>query len=147
MRKRKLIIEQKLDKIKKEFQKAFKRKLQTHTLFPFSHFMDVSRHRYPFVIFIPLFFVFFFFPLDTNRLPTNPSASTSTFTMTLKQYAQIYRYNCPKMTNYSFYKVSTMCSNQNWTMERDLLPRPTYQDAAHAHKRVIVTMQTQTQFF
>ena len=30
--------------------------------------MDVSRHRYPFVILIPLFFVFFFLSLDTSRL-------------------------------------------------------------------------------
>ena len=30
--------------------------------------MDVSRHRYPFVILVPLFFsVFFFLPLDTDR--------------------------------------------------------------------------------
>ena len=42
----------------------------THTyfLFSFSHFLDVSRHRYPFVILIPLFFCVFFLPLDTNRL-------------------------------------------------------------------------------
>ena len=43
-------------------------KTHTYTLFSFSPFMDVSRHRYPFVILTPLFFVFFFLPLDTNRL-------------------------------------------------------------------------------
>ena len=30
--------------------------------------MDVSRQKYPFVILIPLFFAFFFLPLDTNWL-------------------------------------------------------------------------------
>ena len=44
------------------------RRIHTHTLYIIPAFMDVSRHRYYFVILIPLFFVFFFFPLDTNRL-------------------------------------------------------------------------------
>ena len=45
------------------------RRIHTHTLYILPAFMDVSRHRYPFVILIPhFFFVFFFLPLDTNRL-------------------------------------------------------------------------------
>jgi len=51
------------------------------------------------------------------------------------------------MIKYSFYKVSTMFSTWNGTMERDFLPRPkTWRtihqtrnhDAAHAQKRVTV---------
>ena len=73
--------------------------------------MDVSLHRYPFVILIPLFFClnFYFFlwiqtgfeakaAFDPSRLvnlSTNLPASTSNFTITLKKYTQIYRYNCP----------------------------------------------------
>ena len=44
------------------------RRIRTHTLYILPAFMDVSRYRYPFVILIPPFFVFFFLPLDTNRL-------------------------------------------------------------------------------
>ena len=44
------------------------RRIHTYTLYIIPAFMDVSRHRYPFMILIPLFFVFFFLPLDTNRL-------------------------------------------------------------------------------
>ena len=53
------------------------------------------------------------------------------------------------MIKYSFYKVSTVFSNRNGTMERDFLPRPKTwktvrqtrnQDAAHAHKRVTVPL-------
>ena len=46
------------------------RRIHTHPLYFLPAFMDVSRHRYPFVILVPLFFffVFFFLPLDTNRL-------------------------------------------------------------------------------
>ena len=44
------------------------RRIHTHTLYILPAFMDVSRHRYPLVILIPLFFVFFFLPLNTNRL-------------------------------------------------------------------------------
>ena len=57
------------------------------------------------------------------HLLTNLPASTSNFTMTLKKYTQMYRYNCPKMIKYSFYKISTMFSNRNGTVERDFLPR------------------------
>ena len=63
--------------------------------------MDVSRHRYPFVILIPLFFVFFFLPLDTNRLRgeisfrpeplRKPPYESSNFIITLKKYTEIYR--------------------------------------------------------
>ena len=67
--------------------------------------MDVSRHRYPFVILIPLFFFSFPFFLwiqtgfeakaafDLSRLvnlPTNLPASTSKFTITLKKYIRRY---------------------------------------------------------
>ena len=44
------------------------RRIHTRTLYILPAFMDVSRHRYPFVILIHCFFVFFFLPLDTNRL-------------------------------------------------------------------------------
>ena len=52
------------------------------------------------------------------------------------------------MIKYSFFKVSTMFSNRNGTMERDFLPRlktwktvhQTRNDAAHAHKRVTVPL-------
>ena len=44
------------------------RRIHTHTFYFLPAFMDVSRHRYPFVILIPLFFVFFFLSLDANRL-------------------------------------------------------------------------------
>ena len=67
--------------------------------------MDVSRHWYPFVILIPLFFVFFFLPLDTNRLgsessfrperlrkpPYEPSRVDIQFYYNFKKYAQLYR--------------------------------------------------------
>ena len=45
------------------------RRIHTHTLYILPAFLDVSRHRYPFVILIPLvfFLVFFFLPLDINR--------------------------------------------------------------------------------
>ena len=42
-------------------------RMHTHTLYILPAFMDISCHRYPFLILIPLFFVFFFLPLDTNR--------------------------------------------------------------------------------
>ena len=45
------------------------RRIHTHTLYILPAFMDAFPHRYAFVILIPLFFfVFFFLPLDTNRL-------------------------------------------------------------------------------
>ena len=45
------------------------RRIHTHTLYILPAFMDVSRHRYPFVILIPLFFSLFLssLALDTNR--------------------------------------------------------------------------------
>ena len=88
------------------------RRIHTHTLYILPAFMDDSGHRYPFVILIPLFFVFFFLPLNTKRLRgestfrpeplRKPStnivnsarklpASTSNFPITLKKYTQIYR--------------------------------------------------------
>ena len=85
------------------------------------------------------------FSLMVSRL-AKPRAD---FTMTLKKYAQIYRWNCPKI-KYSFDKVSTMLSNRNGTMERHLPPRPKTwktvrqtrnQDAAHAHKRATVPLR------
>ena len=44
------------------------RRIHTDSLYFLPAFIDFSRHRYPFVILIPLFFVFFFLPFDTNRL-------------------------------------------------------------------------------
>ena len=44
------------------------RRVHTHTLYILPAFMDVSRHRYPFVILIPLFLFFLSsLALDTNR--------------------------------------------------------------------------------
>ena len=98
------------------------RRKHTHTLYILPAFMDVARHRCPLLILIPLFSLSFSFFLwiqpgfeatfDPSRfanLPTNLPASTSNFTIA----------NCPKMIKYSFYKVSTMCSHRNGTMERD----------------------------
>ena len=112
------------------------RRIHTYTLYIIPAFMDVSRHRYPFMILISLFFCLFlssfgykpaakaaFDPSRFVNLPTNLPASTSNFTITLKKYTQIYRQSCPKMIKYSFYKVSTMFSHRNGTMERDFLPR------------------------
>ena len=82
------------------------RRIHTHTLYFLPGFMDVSRHRYPFVILIPLFFfVFFFLPLDTNWLrgkssfrleplrtpPQDPSRVDTQFYDDFKKYTQIYR--------------------------------------------------------
>ena len=82
------------------------RRVHTHTLYILPAFMDVSRHRYPFVILIPLFFLSFSFfhwiqtgfeakaAFDPSRfvnLPTNLPASTSNFTITLQKYTKIYR--------------------------------------------------------
>ena len=76
----------------------------TYTLFPFSDFMDVSRHRCPFVILIPLFYFSFsvflwiqtgfeakaaFVPSRFVHLPTNLPAATSNFVMTKKIYTDI----------------------------------------------------------
>ena len=110
------------------------RRIHTHTLYILPAFLDVSRHRYPFVILIPPFFFFWSFSFflwiqtgleakaafDPSRLvnlPTNLPASTSNLIITLKKYTQIYRWNCPKMIKDSFYKVSTMFSHRNGTME------------------------------
>ena len=81
------------------------RRVHTHSLYIPTGFMDVYRHRYPFVIFIPLFFVFFFLPLDTNRLrgessfrleslrkpPNEPSRVDIQFYYNFKKYTRIYR--------------------------------------------------------
>ena len=81
------------------------RRIQTRTLYFLPAFMDVSRHRYPFVILIPLFLSFSFFlwiqtgfeakfafvPSRFLNLPTNLPASTSNFTITLKKYTEIHR--------------------------------------------------------
>ena len=105
------------------------RRIHTHTLYFLPAFTDVPRHRYPFVILIPLFFCLFlssfgYKPASRRKQLSSRAASYTNFTMTLKKYTQIYRQNCPKMIKYSFYKISTVFSNRNGTMERNFLPRP-----------------------
>ena len=80
------------------------RRIHTHTLYILPAFVDVSCHRYPFVILIPLFFVFFFLPLDTKRLrgessfrpelllkpPYEPSSVDIQFYYNFKKYLHKY---------------------------------------------------------
>ena len=71
------------------------------------------------------FFVFFFLPLDTNRLRGESSFRPEPLRKPPYEPSHIdiqFYYN-PKMIKYSFYKVSTMFSHRNGTMERDFLPR------------------------
>ena len=100
------------------FSEGRVRRVHTHTLYILPVFMDVSLHRYPFVILIPLFFClnFYFFlwiqtgfeakaALDPSRLvnlPTNLPVSTSNFTITLKKIYTDIPLELPKYSNTPF---------------------------------------------
>ena len=114
------------------------RRIHIHIVYFLPAFMDVSGHGYPFVILISLFFFCLFLssfgykpasrkssfrPEQLRKPPYEPSRVDIQFYYNFKKYTQIYRYNCPKMIKYSFYKVSTMFSYRNKTMERDFIPR------------------------
>jgi len=113
----------------------------THTYILFS-FSFHGRLRYPFVILIPLFFCLFLSSFGYK--PASRRKQLSTLILSLNPN--------PKMIKYSFYKVSTMFSHRNGTMERDFLPRAKTwktvrrtrkKDAAHAHKRVTAPLTHQ----
>ena len=86
------------------------RRIHTHTLYILPAFVDVSCHRYPFVILIPFFLSFSFFlwiqtgfeakaafdPKCFLNLPTNLPPWTSNFTITLKNICTDIPLELPK---------------------------------------------------
>ena len=145
------------------------RRIHTQTLYILPAFMDGSRHRYPFVILIPLFFVFFVLPLDTNRLrgessfrpeplrkpPYEPSRVDIQFYHNFKK--NIHRYTARIAQRWSstpFTKFQRCSLTETWRWKRwDFLPRAKTwktvrrtrnQDATHAHKRVTAPLTSVT---